>query len=541
MGTEPAIFLVACIVSLVLTAMIREIAPRIGLTDNPDGRRKLHGRAIPLGGGVAVFLTWAIILGALWLVPSPRSDVSPDPTPDASVAATADAETTYQPYVPRDIREKLKDDCPNLPALLLAGLVIVVVGLIDDYGYLSGKQKLLGQIVAASILLADGLLIRQVEVFGWQLSMGWFAYPVTLFWLLGAVNSLNLLDGIDGLATMLGMILSCTIAAMSVVTGNFGVAIIAMIFAASLLGFMRYNFPPATIFLGDSGSMLIGLLVGALAILGSFKGAGTVLLAAPLAVWTIPIFDSLAAILRRKLTGQSIYATDRGHLHHRLLNLLGSNRKVLGWVAGCCAVISVATLVGLVNKNDNVTLLTCLAVVAIFIATGVFGRVELLLVGSRLRKMGRMLVAPIIWSKAEAWQTSIQLQGNQRWETLWRSFVESADQFQLLEIHLDVNMPTVHEAYHASWESSRRTNRDCCWRIDVPLLANAQPVGRIRITGVQQGPSTCLQIQELMELIEPFEARIHELAQTAAGGNQPVAETNPSGKPEPVPSGNAGS
>ena len=187
---------------------------------------------------------------------------------------------------------------------------------------------------------------------------------------------------------MLGIILSCTIAAMSVVTGNHGVAIIAMVFAGSLLGFMRFNFPPASIFLGDTGSMLIGLVVGALAIRGSLKGAGTVLLAAPLAVWTIPIFDSVAAVLRRKLTGQSIYATDRGHLHHRLLNLLGSNRKVLGWVAFCCAVISFATLVGLVLKDDRIMFLTCFAVVAIFIVTGVFGRVELLLVGTGLRKVG---------------------------------------------------------------------------------------------------------------------------------------------------------
>ena len=131
-----------------------------------------------------------------------------------------------------------------MPSLLLAGLVIVIVGLIDDVRNLSGKQKLLGQIVAASILLAGGLLIERIEVFGWLISFGWFAYPVTLFWLLGAINSLNLLDGIDGLATMLGIILSCTIAAMSVVTGNYGVAIIAMVFVGSLLGFMRYNLPP---------------------------------------------------------------------------------------------------------------------------------------------------------------------------------------------------------------------------------------------------------------------------------------------------------
>ena len=248
MGYEPAIFLLACVVSLALTALIREIAPRIGLTDNPDGHRKLHGRATPLGGGVAVFLTSAIILATLWIVPSNVG--SPEATPNANAAVTASSDVAVDaPTVaPRDVRGKLRQGCPDLPPLLLACLLIVVVGLVDDYGRLSGKQKLLGQAVAAAVLIANGLLIERVEFFGWQVSLYWFAYPVTLFWLLGAVNSLNLLDGIDGLATMLGIILSCTIAAMSVVTGNHGVAIIAMVFAGSLLGFMRFNFPRQAFF-----------------------------------------------------------------------------------------------------------------------------------------------------------------------------------------------------------------------------------------------------------------------------------------------------
>ncbi|MCX7424615.1 MAG: MraY family glycosyltransferase [Planctomycetia bacterium] len=449
--------------------------------------------------------------------------------------------TVTAPPKEKSVQEKLRLGYPDLPWLLLAGLVIVILGLVDDVRNLSGKQKLLGQIVAASILLAGGLLIERVECFGWLVGFGWLAYPITLFWFLGAINSLNLLDGIDGLAAMLGIILSCTIAAMSVLTGNYGVAIVAMVFAGSLLGFMRYNFPPASIFLGDTGSMLIGLVVGALAIRGSLKGAGTVLLAAPLAVWTIPIFDSVAAILRRKLTGQSIYATDRGHLHHRLLNLLGSNRKVLGWVAACCAVISVATLAGLIRRDDRITLLTCFAVVAIFVATGAFGRVELLLVGAGLRRVGRMLVAPIISRQPTAWQTSIQLQGMHQWELLWSAFVESADKLRLTEIRLDVHVPTMHEAYHASWERPRRSKNDRCWRVEIPLVINDCPIGRVRISGQRNGQSACLDIQQLMELIEPFEARIQSLAgqpvRGVAGDEAVLDRPDMAGQPKSTCSG----
>ena len=153
---------------------------------------------------------------------------------------------------------KLKEDCPVLPGLLLSGLVIVIVGLIDDTRGLPGKVKLLGQIVAASILIINlainGIADRKYSICSATSSpSAGCLCPLTMIWLLGAINALNLLDGIDGLATMLGIILSCTIAAMAVVTGNYGVVIIAMVFASSLMGFMRFNFPPATIFLGDTG------------------------------------------------------------------------------------------------------------------------------------------------------------------------------------------------------------------------------------------------------------------------------------------------
>lgn len=532
MGSEPTIFLVACVVSLGLTALIREVAPRIGLTDNPDGHRKLHGRATPLGGGVAVYLTTAIILGTLWLVPSrySASDNQPagetvalqtqDADADSQDSGTEDSLQVYRERSNQNVRSKLKEDCPTLPGMLLAGLVIVVVGLFDDSRGIPGKVKLLGQATAASILIYNGLLIEKIGVFGHEFSLWWFSYPLTMLWMLGAINALNLLDGIDGLATMLGIILSCTIAAMAAVGDHYGVVIVAMVFASSLLGFLRFNFPPATIFLGDTGSMLIGLMVGAMAIFASVKGPGTVLLAAPVAIWTIPFFDVIAAIIRRKLTGRSIYATDRGHLHHRLLNLLGSNRKVLGWLALCCGVIATATLVGIVMQDDKIMLITCISIMLIFIVTGAFGRVELLLVGSRIGRVGRKLISPILPQHSGAWQVSIRLQGSQQWSPLWDAFVESADKLRLCSILLDVNVPTVHESFHASWERPKQPPLEKSWHVEVPLVVNGNCVGRVCISGERNNHSACQDIQQLMELIEPLEMRLLAIAsqQAAADG-----------------------
>ncbi|HUT09882.1 MAG TPA: MraY family glycosyltransferase [Thermoguttaceae bacterium] len=476
-------FLIACVTSLLFTVLIRGVAPRVGLTDRPDGHRKLHEGIMPLGGGIAIFLSFACVSAILLNVPNYFRDV-------------------------------LWDKMGSLMALLMAGAVIVAVGLIDDLVGLDGKKKLLGQIVAVSILMISGLIIEKIGIFGLKLELGVLAIPFTLFWLLGAINALNLLDGIDGLATMIGTILVATIGVIGLMVDRPEVAIIASVFAGSLVGFIRFNFPPASIFLGDTGSMLIGLVVGTLAITGSLKGTGTVLLAAPLAVWAIPIFDSAAAIVRRKLTGRSIYATDRGHLHHRLLYLLGSNRKVLAWLAGACLLTSGAALLSVFlyktgsPVGDLIAMLTCFAVVIIFIATGVFGKAELLLIGSRLRRVGRSLVLPISSRRGRIRQTIIRLQGSRQWELLWETFTEAADKLSLCEIRLDVNIASAHEEYHASWERPRQDGSRPCWRIELPLMVEDRQVGRLRVAGECHGDSACGNVLQLLDLVEPFESQL---------------------------------
>ena len=204
-----------------------------------------------------------------------------------------------------------------------------------------------------------------------------------MFWLVGAMNAINLLDGIDGLATSLGIILSATIGVLAAMKGNYGVAVIATVMTGSLAGFLPYNLPPARMYLGDAGSMLIGLMVGAMAVRALLKTQGTFLLAAPLAIWAIPMLDSGAAILRRQLTGRSVYATDRGHIHHRLLQTLGSNIKVLMVVSACCLLTSVGAVLSVWFQHDLIAVISCLSVVAMLLITGAFGRAECRLLLSR--------------------------------------------------------------------------------------------------------------------------------------------------------------
>ncbi len=467
--------------SIALTVVIRALAPRLKLVDRPDNRRKLHGRPMALGGGVAVFLTTSIVLGGLVFVPNPW-------------------------------QERLCRAQSELLVWLAAALLIVVVGLLDDRFRLTGRYKLLGQIVAATVLSFGGLMIQRVQVFGLDIDLGLLAVPFTVFWLLGAINSVNLLDGIDGLAAMLGFILVTTIGVMAFLNHHPEIPVVALVFGSSLLGFLVFNFPPASIFLGDAGSMLIGLVVGALAIRGALKGPGTVLLAAPLAVWTLPILDSLAAILRRKLTGRSIYAADRGHLHHRLLDLLGSNRRVLACVAVFCAVTSMATLVSVALQSDLIAVVACLAIVVILMATGLFGRAEIALLKARLRKLSQTLVESTEAKPARAArQAAVRLQGSRAWESLWATLTDSAENLSLTEIQLELNLPRAGEGYHAFWDRGLNGDREQHWRMEMPLVVDEETVGVLTVTGKHTGASACGNIEQLLSLLEPFEMQFRAL------------------------------
>lgn len=490
--------------SLVSTILVRRWAAQLGLVDLPDGHRKLHRRPIPLGGGVAVWLAMLAVIGTALYVPNPARDI-------------------------------LATDSFQLIGLLAAGSAIVVLGLADDRFKLRGRHKLLGQIAAAGILAACGFAFNRVSLFGWEIDLGIFGVPFALFWLVGAINAINLLDGIDGLATTLGIILSLTIGAMALLTHQTAEALIALVFAGTLLGFLPLNFPPASVFLGDAGSMLIGLVVGALAIQSSLKGPGTVLLAAPLGVWTIPLLDTLAAILRRKLTGRSIYTTDRSHLHHRLLILLGSNLKVLACVALFCAITSAAGLASLFAKNDLIALVASLGVVTVLVATGIFGRAEFSLVFGRLKLLGQSLFSPLASDGAGSLQHVVRLQGSLPWDRVWSRLTDSAEDLGLNRICLDVHLPAAQEEYHATWDHPFREAGENGWRLQMPLTIAGKSVGTLMFIGDQDGFSARQDIERLLAVLEPVESELAALAEVHAGLDARAHSIAPALVPGDVP------
>jgi UDP-GlcNAc:undecaprenyl-phosphate GlcNAc-1-phosphate transferase len=285
------------------------------------------------------------------------------------------------------------------------------------------------------------------------------------------------------------------------------------------LGFLCFNLPPASIFLGDAGSMLIGMMLGAMAIRASLKGPGTVLLAAPLAVLAIPILDTGMAIVRRKLTGRSIYATDRGHLHHQLFEHLGSSAKVLGFVSVCCALTCGAGLAGLWFKSDLIALVTCAGLLSVLAAAGFFGRGELQLLAARGRRLSMAFATPIIGRSLVSRQSQVRLQGTREWELLWEGLTETAEKLKLRRVQLDVNLPRMHESFNAVWERPGDSEREDQWQVSVPLTISDRTVGRLIILGQRNGHQVCREIESLVDFIETFEQQFGDFAaETVLGG-----------------------
>lgn len=469
------LFGVSGLLALLLTRLARGVAGRVGLVDRPDGRRKIHARSIPAAGGPAVLLS---AIGAILV---------------AGFIETA-------------LQQPILAATTPLLGLGVASVLICAVGIADDLYGLRGRHKLVGQVVAVAAVLGFGVVVERVSLFGWTVDLGLLAVPFTAFWLLGAINSLNLIDGMDGMLGSVGLIICLAMGGMAVLGQHYAMAAVAIAMSGALFGFLRYNFPPASIFLGDSGSMLIGLVVGFLGIQCSLKSPATIALAAPVALMTLPILDTALAITRRKLTGRSIYSTDRGHLHHCLLRHGLSSRRALVVVASLCLLTVVGTMTSLILANELVAILSAVAVVGILVVTRLFGHAEMMLVVNRLATTASSFMR--FRSGGAPRASEVRLQGSGEWHEMWKALQEWAQPLDVLRMRLDVNAPAMHEGYHACWDHPdfEPDNPDL-WHVAIPLSANGQHVARLEITGRNGASPTAPHLLSVLKLLEEFEQK----------------------------------
>ena len=302
--------------TLLLTPLAKRLAIRLDAVDYPS-KRRINKRPIPRLGGLAVFAGLAVacilqVAGTiLWDWPSAL-------VPHPSMAI-------------------------NYPMLAISFLMIVITGTVDDIVSLSPKMKLTGQLLAACVAAASGLLIHViVNPFstGAEIQLGWLAYPITVIYLVAYTNIINLIDGLDGLACGISAIAGASMFLFAVLAGRSDAAALSIALIGSCLAFLRYNFNPASIFLGDSGSLLLGFALGSISLLNVSRIAALTSLALPLIVAGVPILDTFSAIIRRKRAHVSIGQADKGHIHHRLIQEGFDQRQAVLLMYGWSAILS---------------------------------------------------------------------------------------------------------------------------------------------------------------------------------------------------------
>ncbi len=490
-----ASFMLCCL----LTPAARHLACRWGLVDHPDADRKLHRSPIPVAGGLAVVTSCCIVLGAAFVIPQ-----------------------SLEPF--------LVADSYYLLGLLLATVFLCAVGVVDDFRCLRGRYKLMGQVAAVGIVLAFGVRVRHIEAFGYAFDLGVWGLPFTVLWLLGAINSLNLIDGIDGMLGCVGLIICLAMAGMAALGGQWAAACVAAALAGALLGFLCYNLPPAKIFMGDAGSMTVGLVIGVLGIQSSLKSPATAALIAPLAALTIPILDTAAAIVRRKLTGRSIYATDRGHLHHCLLQRGFSPRMVLALVSLFCLLAVVAALGSLALKSELIAVGGLFTVVAILVTTKLFGYKESLLIKNRICHLALSFFQSR--GKGKSRRIDLHVQGEAGWDKLLDVVSSRAFDLNLQAVQLDVRAPVMHEEYHGHWERFDAETDGALWRVDLPLNVGGRNAACLQIIGRIDLEPLWSKVAAITELIEEFV--LDELEGVVVAASRSPASAEPS-KPHRTP------
>ncbi|MBM7645049.1 UDP-GlcNAc:undecaprenyl-phosphate GlcNAc-1-phosphate transferase [Scopulibacillus daqui] len=280
-------FFISLIVTIMATPIVKRVAIRFNFVDNPNDR-KIHKQAMPYLGGIAIAI--GFFAGYIFLKPI----------------------------------------SPVLPAFILGAILILITGAIDDKWSISPKYKLLAQLIVAIIVVSSGVSIDFITfpILG-HIDFGWWSYPITIFWIVGMMNAINLIDGLDGLACGVSAIALSSMLVMAIINAQLLAISLSVILLGSMLGFLFFNSHPASIFMGDTGSLFIGYTLSIISIIGLFKSITIFSLILPIIILAVPILDTSLAIIRRLLSGQKISSPDRSHLHHRLIDFGFSHRTTV--------------------------------------------------------------------------------------------------------------------------------------------------------------------------------------------------------------------
>ena len=293
----------AGLISFTMTPVVRVFAFKTGAIDVPRDERRMHKVPIPRLGGLAIFAGFTIATMVFCKV------------------------------------------TPVVLTLWFGGLIIVTLGVLDDIFRLHALVKFAVQIAAAFIPISQGLTIKFIDLFGNYLVLGSFEIPITIIWIVGLTNAINLIDGLDGLSCGVSAICSLSLLLCTITLGDsFPLTVITGILAGACLGFLPFNTNPARIFIGDTGALFLGYTLSVLSIEGLFKTHTVLSFMIPLSIFGLPLFDTAFAIIRRIIHGKNPFSGDRGHIHHRLIDMGFNQKQTVGILYSVCALLGISAV-----------------------------------------------------------------------------------------------------------------------------------------------------------------------------------------------------
>ncbi len=429
------------LLALILTPVIRDRIGKFGFLDHPDGVRKKHAAAVPRVGGIAIVVAYISTFAIAFALPF-----------------------TYTYVLHRAL--------PHILRLVLAGSVVFATGVLDDRLRLSAWKKLIGIGAAAVLAYAAGI---RVDIHILHSLPAWpgLGFALTVLWLVGCTNAFNLIDGMDGLAAGVGLVATVTMLIAALTQGNLPLALATMPLAGALLGFLRYNFNGASVFLGDSGSLLIGFLLGCFGALWSEKSVTLIALTVPLLAVSIPLLDVVLSIARRYLRNRPIFEADRGHIHHKLLDRGLSPKGAVLTIYGFCGVVAALSLVASSLRNQFSGLIVVVFCAAAWMAIQHLGYTEFAMAGKLFLQGGFRRIIDFETRLVEFEKTLARAAGiDEAWSQIRSGSREFG--FQGVRMHFEGLV----------FEDFERGDSKHLWELRIPLT-DAQAVNFFHDAGIE--------------------------------------------------------
>jgi UDP-GlcNAc:undecaprenyl-phosphate GlcNAc-1-phosphate transferase len=476
MRTYLGLFVLSVMFTLLVTPWVRALGKRLRAYGRPrDGRKHPE---IPRLGGVAIFLASLAAWGVLLLVPN-------------------------------GVRERFLLEWRTILTLLVPGTLVLLMGAYDDVVGATPRQKLLLEALAAGMVWWAGFRIVYLPVVGYPVRNPFVSLILTAFWIVAVTNSLNLIDGLDGLAAGIAFFVTVSVFVVSLMQGNHFVCILAITLAGALLAFLRFNFAPATIFLGDSGSLFLGFVLASLAIHTSQKSSTLLAIVVPFVAFGLPLLDTSLSVVRRFLSRRPLFAADQDHIHHRLLQNKVPLRVVVLGLYALAALFSLGSLLILQSTGSLMALVAVLAGVSAWFLTGGLRYEELselnVYVARAVQSQRSVLANQILIRKA-----SRQLEEAASLEASWQVLTGTLEALDFDAVTAKLSQwPKGRAPSLAGWSRSGQETSEDCWHVSLPLRAGETVVGELQIYREVGKGRLLFQFSSLLDtLLPPLEMQL---------------------------------